>query len=317
MIVFERRACAILYNLLRSLDNRRTWLIPANVCADVPATFIEADQPFLLADLDPHSLEIDLNCYLDDGDGRPLGGIVFVRAYGSEGDRTEVFAKMKAHHPGVVVVDDKCLCRPDPDGHRLTPLADLTLFSTGPAKYADLGEGGFAHVSENIPYERYPEPFDATAFAEQKLTCKKALAESIPFPGNAPGWLDLRAPEVTWEEHRAQLMSHLETIDRHKRLINAIYEELLPDEIQMHARMQNWRFNILVSEPAPLVADIVRHGLFASRHYALLTSTFGSGRFPVAEQLRARVVNLFNDLHFDEAQARRVAFLVLRHLAVR
>lgn len=267
MILFERRACAILYNVLRTRRDPRPWLLPANICTSVPETFAAAEQPFEFVDIDETSLEIDPRLP-DSG----MAGVLFARVYGSDGDRTPVFERLKRAQPDLFLVDDKCLCRPDVEGASLSPLADLTLFSTGYAKYVDLGEGGFAHAASSIAYDRHLPP-----------------------------------PATTWEEHRDHTLAAREAADRHKRALNDIYEQALPREIQMPAALQQWRFNILVPSSEQLVAAIFDAGLFASRHYVPL----GDG-FPVARRLQERVVNLFNDRYFDEERARRVADIVLQ-----
>lgn len=275
MILFERRACAILFNLLRTRHDPRPWLLPANICTSVPETFAAAEQPFVLVDIEESSLEIDGNACVAKIEESGCAGVLLARVYGSGGDRTPLFERLKNAQPDLFVIDDQCLCRPDVDGEQLSMLADMTLFSTGRAKYVDLGEGGFAHVPSTISYDRH-----------------------------------LPAPEGTWDAHRERTIAAREEADRHKQALNAIYENALPGEIQMPAALQQWRFNILIADSAALVTSIFEAGLFASRHYAPL----GDG-FPVACRLQERVVNLFNDRYFDEERARRLVEVILRHPA--
>lgn len=288
MIVFAARACSILYGLLRGEDRR--FLIPANVCPIVPATFLEARRAFDLIDVAEPTLEMDPDACLERIRREPgkIGGVLFVRPYGSERDADPFFRRLREAQPDLLLIDDKCLCRPDCEGLGISSWVDATLFSTGYAKHVDVGYGGFAHLREGLPF---------------------------PLPGIREGWLDLRVPEVSWEEHRHLTLAELRRADEHKRRLNAVYSDLVPGEIQMASELQSWRFNIRLPEPDRLVESLFAAGLFASRHYASLGGSFGEGRFPVAERLHGEVVNLFNDRYFDEERAERAARLVLRHLA--
>jgi hypothetical protein len=151
--VFAPRACSILYGLLR--EEERPFLIPANICSVVPETFLEAGRAFELVDVEEPTLEIDPEACLDRLEREPVGGILFVRPYGRERDVDPFFRALKELQPDLLLIDDKCLCRPDCEGLGISSWADATLFSTGYAKHVDLGYGGFAHLQEG---GRIPEP---------------------------------------------------------------------------------------------------------------------------------------------------------------
>jgi dTDP-4-amino-4,6-dideoxygalactose transaminase len=289
MILFERRACGILYNLLLSREDRRPFLLPANTCPVVPLAFRQAGHPFFCVDIDPVELTMDPRRCLRAIEERPedFGGILFVRTYGVEKDFSQFFRGIKEIQPDFLIIDDKCLCPPDCDGERLSPDADVTLFSTGRAKPVDLGFGGFARCREGVSYR--------------------------PFEGES--WLDLSAPGLGWDAYRTAIQQALPRVEEHRRRLNAIYTSTLPEEIQLPARFQGWRFHILVPEPDRLVERLFAAGLFASRHYASLGGIFCEERFPEAERLHRGIVNLFNDMYFDEERARRTVDCVLRHLA--
>jgi len=315
MIVFAARACSILYGLLRG--DERPLLVPANVCPIVPVTFLEAQRAFELVDIAEPTLEMDPEACLERLRQEPgrFGGVLLVRPYGSERDTDPFFRRLKELQPDLLVIDDKCLCRPDCEGAEISPWADATLFSTGSVKHVDLGYGGFAHVREGISvFLGAGGPYQETALEEVTRRYKKAIAERSPFPGTCEGWLDLRTPEVSWEEHRRRTAEELRRADEHKRRLNSIYMDALPRENQMAPEFQGWRFNIRVPEPDRLIESLFAAGLFASRHYACLAGSFGDGRFPMAERLQGEVVNLFNDRYFDEERAERAVRVVLRHL---
>ncbi len=317
MILFEARACGILYNLLLSRGDRRPFLLSANACPVVPLTFRKAGHRFFCIDIDPVELTMDQRQCLRLIEERPegFGGILFIRTYGVEEDVGPFFRKIKEIRSDFLIVDDKCLCPPDCDGEHLASEADVTLFSTGRTKPVDLGFGGFANCREGVSYKRWQAPYSEAMLEEVTRHYKEAMMRGIPCEGGEERWLDLSAPVLGWDFYRTTVREALPRAEEHRRRLNAIYNAALPDEIQLSARFQGWRFHILVPEPDRLVERLFAAGLFASRHYASLGGTFCEGRFPEAERLQRGIVNLFNDRHFDEDQATLTADLVLRHLA--
>jgi hypothetical protein len=316
VIAFEARACSVLYNLLLAREDGRPFLLPANVCPVVPLTFRKAGRPFELVDVSGPDLAIDEAQCLERiaRDRNGVAGLLFVRTYGAVGDAAPFFEAIKDLAPGLLVIDDRCLCRPDPDGAGDAPGADVTLWSTGHAKHVDVGFGGFAHLAPGVPYSRRLGAFSASALEEVERRVKQAVARGVPFGGGGEDWLELAPPEVSWPAYRSGLLAALPEIDEHKRRLNAVYTELLPPEVCLPERFQEWRFHVLVPEPDALVARLFAAGLFASRHYASLGGVLGEGSFPEAEALHRRVVNLFNDRSFDEERARLAAGLVREHL---
>jgi hypothetical protein len=162
MILFERRASGILYNLLRSLPGELPFLLPANVCPVVPLTFRKAGREFRLVDLDAEDLGMDQRRCLELLSRSPQdwAGVLYVRPYGAMVDGPEGFFRaLKDLRHGFLVIDDRCLCLPDCDGQRLAPSADVTLFSTGDRKPVDLGIGGFAHCRAGVIYRQHAVPY--------------------------------------------------------------------------------------------------------------------------------------------------------------
>lgn len=284
MIAFARRASAILFSLLRARADPRPFLLPANVCPIVPETFRAAAQPFELVDIAEPWLEMDAAQGLEAVRTHAYAGILFVRPYGSERDPSAFFAELRTADPDLLIVDDKCLCRPDCDAASISNFADLTLFSTGYAKFADIGEGGFAHLRAGLSYRHA----DA-----------------------GPEWLDLRLPDLSWNTYRERTLAATSTASAHKATLNSIYASAIPPDVQLPEVLQQWRFNIRVDESTRLVEALFANGLFASRHYPPL------GEFPVAARLHAQIVNLFNDRYFTPDQARQATKIVVRHLSSR
>jgi hypothetical protein len=319
MILFESRACAILYNLLRTLPGDLPFLLPANVCPVVPLTFRKAGRRFRLLDIDPEDLGMDRRRCLEILAEQPAtwGGVIYVRPYGAEVEEVDGFFRaLKELRTDLLVIDDRCLCPPDCDGERLASGADVTLFSTGRAKPVDIEFGGFAHCRDGVPYRRWEAPYCAAALDEVTRRYKEAIVRGIPCEGGEEPWLDLSAPALGWEDYRIAVRKAAVRAQQHRQRLNAIYAAVLPEEIQLPERFQSWRFHLLVPEPDRLVEQLFAAGLFASRHYASLGGIFCEGRFPEAERLHQGIVNLFNDRYFDEDRARRARDLVLRHLRV-
>jgi hypothetical protein len=284
VIALARRASAILFSLLRARADPRPYLLPANVCSIVPETFRAAAQPFELVDLAEPWLEVDAEQCLEQMHTRAYAGLLFVRPYGSERDPSAFFAAARAADPELLIIDDKCLCPPDCDGASLSRAADVTLFSTGYGKFADIGGGGFAHLREGLSYRP---------------------------ASSGPDWLDLEPFDLSWAEYRERVFEAARDASAHKRALNEIYARGIPEDVQLPGIFQQWRFHIRVDDAAGLVAALFAEGLFASRHYPPL------GEYPVAARLHSRIVNLFNDRSFRPEQARRAAEIVARHLSTR
>lgn len=314
--IFEARGCSILYNLLRSLGGERPFLLPSNVCPIVPATFLKARRAFHFVDIAEPDLVMNrdrcLQLLKKDPDG--FAGLLFVRTYGAEDDEDDFFRNLREVQADLLIIDDKCLCRPDCDGINLTRVADVTLFSSGHAKYVDLGFGGFAHLDERVNYQRQWGPYSETGLAALTDRYQAARVERRPFELGDEDWLDLSRPDLSWGEYRSRLQPALQQADEHKQRLNAIYVEALPSDIQLARKFQGWRFNIRLPQAERLVARLFQAQLFASRHYPSVTGVFCDERFANAERLHDEVVNLFNDRNYDESQTRRTTEIVIEHL---
>ncbi len=315
-LAYESRACGVLFNILCSRDSERPFLLPSNICPIVPITFLKAGWRFSFVDISTADLFIDRDQCLQIVSESPenYGGIMFVRTYGAEIDPGNFFAELKRLQPSLLIIDDKCLCRPDYDGLWLDPFSDVTLFSTGYSKYVDLGFGGFAFLNDSVPYRRHARGFAESALLEVTRRYKDAIAEHSPFKGAKDEWLDLSEPCLSWHRYRKSLLDTLSRTEQHKRRINEIYSNAVPVEIQLPESFQQWRFNIRVSKADRLVVRLFEANLFASRHYSSLGGIFFEGRFPQAEELHESVVNLLNDWNFNETKAKLTTEIILEHL---
>src|SRR4029453_3610942 len=106
------RASAVLYNILASQASELPWLIPANICPIVPITFFKARVPFEFVDISPMTLHMDLERVEALMKARQYGGVLYVPTYGEASTPVEFFARAKSIDPELLIIDDRCLCRP-------------------------------------------------------------------------------------------------------------------------------------------------------------------------------------------------------------
>ena len=268
------RASKILYNFLKSNQERirAPFLIPTNVCSNVPETLEEAGVDYLLVDIDAKTLCMDEQYVLEHA--REISGIVMVHTYGVETDFAPFYRQLRAANPDILIVDDRCLCMPSFEPQ--TYDADLVLYSFSEKKQVNLGKGALAYIGENVRYDDYPNP------AQSFLTNEE------------------------WKLNKGEVLAAMDAAIAHKEKLTAIYRKELPKEIQLPDAYQHWRFNILVQNKEDILKALFDAGLFASSHYKVL----GEHYAPIANNLSAYVINLFNDNYFTEDQAMNACTII-------
>ncbi|MEZ0396487.1 MAG: hypothetical protein ABWK53_08690 [Anaerolineales bacterium] len=312
-LVLERRASAILYHLLTARADRRPFLLPANICPIVPLTFLKAGVPFEFVDISAATLHMDLEAAAARLQSGGFGGLLYAHTYGEPSTPFDFFAAVKADHPSLLLIDDRCLCEPD-----LTPPrhpADVLLYSSGYAKIVDLGFGGYAFLRPDLPYAPRPLPFQPEHLKALEQAYKESLAARRPFHYADSDWLESGGDMPAWDEYRRRLAEGLKQAQAHRNTINAIYAARLPAWAQLPPAYQNWRFNLRLPQREQARQAIFEAGLFASAHYASLAGVFAPGVCPQAESLAAQVLNLFNDHHYSAAMAEQTCDIILRLLA--
>jgi len=312
-IIQAPRASAILYSLLVSCPQARPWLMPANICPIVPITFLKADVPFEFVDISPATLRMDLEQVEVQIKKRRIGGLLYAHPYGEADTPHEFFISLKNLDPEIVIVDDRCLCIPEtiPDEHASS---DVILFSTGYAKIAELNFGGYAFLKPYVAYKPVNLLFDPTHYGSLETAYKEAVNRCVRFHYDNNDWLETETPQPKWETYREQIEQKLQSTLRYRAALNVIYENNLPEEIQLPTAYQSWRFNIRVKNKEEILRAIFAEGLFASSHYASLAGIMADNHAPNAEILANEVINLFNDEHFDEARAEKICDIILRNL---
>lgn len=311
--LYRKRASTILYEYLVGLNNEETFLVPANSCPIVPATFLKAQVPFHLVDIDPEHYLIDLQKVENILTSSTSNfGLLFIRPLGFMDDRSHFFTRLKSLHPQLRIVDDRCLATPTFDSNELSPEVDLTLFSTGYSKIVEHGTGGYAFYNGDS-MEQTGKPYEEQHHDTLISSFKKSLDEESRFVYTDTDWLDFADPALSFAEYRQLTMSNLKFSLAHKKTINQIFQEQLGDnsEIQLLGeKYSQWRFNFLTEKRDLILKAIFSQGLFASSHYASLAGIFDNSSAPIAGNVGRRILNLFNDHRISESTASKLCDIV-------
>ncbi|OGO21828.1 MAG: hypothetical protein A2Y54_09220 [Chloroflexi bacterium RBG_16_51_16] len=315
MIVMRAaRASAILYSLLTSGSVKRPWLMPANICPIVPITFFKAKIPIELVDINPHTLNMDL----DTAEKRTMtghyGGILYAHTYGETSTPESFFRSIKSRSPELILIDDRCLTTPDLDPSPVNS-ADVVLYSTGYAKVVELSFGGYAYINESILYQHAVLPFSPNSHDEMEKSYQATIRDHQKYNYADSDWLDTSLNLPSWYDYRRQIEDNRTQSLEHRMELNKIYTAELPNEIQLPEKFQNWRFNLRVKNQEAVLNAIFAAGLFASAHYASLAGIMTSDEAPQAGKLASQVVNLFNDHHFTAVQAVSICRIITENLA--
>ena len=295
------RACALLYSYVKG-HCKGKYLLPVNVCPDVPLTLSLAGVDYDFIDINPHTLCIDEEtCVRKFSKSTDYVGVIYIRTYGFLYDTTEFFSCIKSIRNNVVIIDDRCLCMPE-----LTPNtygADMVLYSTGHCKQIDLGGGGYCLSScADSPYLDDSLFYDGT---DEEALYKAAYRSGVPLPKIPMGWLKISQLGMSDKDYFSRIES-LTLVRTDKRVkLNQIYRVHLPVDIQMPTHFQNWRFNIRVPSVLKerILTSLFNEGLFASSHYHSVNRLFNNLEFKNSDKLFSEVINLFNDNYYSEEQA--------------
>lgn len=302
-LIVGHRACGILYRYIKHVGGK--WLLPANVCPVVPFTFVEAKVPFEFVDIDINTLCISEEDVIDKIlNDQMISGILYVHTYGSEQDANGLVGRVRALKSDMKIVDDRCLCRPDTAP--ISTSADMVLYSTGYAKYVDLGKCGFAWMQDGEDYDRMDCIYEQDNLEEYY---KHLQASNMHYsPNTVPiRWLDtaLEKDEDAIQKYLDTIKMQLPIMENHKKEINDIYGAI-STLTTLGSSMNNWRYTLLSERKDEILTKIFAEGLFASSHYCPSSRLFTSEYYPNSEWLYSRVINLFNDKYISVDQAKRL-----------
>ncbi len=313
--ILAARAAAILYDVLLGLENKKTFLLPANICPIVPITFFKAHVPIELVDITAGTLNLDLDETESRLRRRPgfYGGLLYAHTYGDPSTPTRELQELKARFPGLLLIDDRCLCIPEFGSPNGAP-ADVTLYSTGYAKIVDVGFGGYAFLQDRVKHVPNRLRYDPADLTTLEAGYKRCIDAGEVYSYRDSDWLQAETEMPAWDEYRRIVQEALQpSLDR-RGAINAVYNSRIPPELQLPQRFQLWRFNLRTPRKRQILQAIFAGALFASSHYASLDGIMGSGGGQNARKLAEQVINLFNDQHYSVEMAEKTADIVLRSL---
>ncbi len=313
--VFENRASAILCNILLGLrDTGIYFVLPANVCPIVPATFEKARVNYGFVDIDPDNLYMNIEAVETMRRQHQRLGLLFVRTLGIMDDSIDAYFKyLKEQDEAILIIDDRCACRIDFEDS-LSEFVDVTLFSTGYAKYVELGFGGCAAISPSFNYQSTILSYDEAHEKQVNDSLNQVSKTNRLLNYQELNWLDTQQPATAFTDYKQSVLKQREEVDAQKVLINNIYRNSIVADVVPAIPMDTWRFNIFVNEKERLLKSIFQAGLFASSHYADVSYAFKRQSSPVARQVHAKIINLFNDFRFTPDKANQIVELVNEHV---
>lgn len=283
MILFEDRAASVLYNVLKSINNKK-FLLPLNVCPIVPDTFIRANKEFEFCDIDLDTLCMDENLILEKiNQDNTIDGILFVKTFGIEFDIQPLFKQIKSINKDIFIIDDMCPCIQEFDYDIENSCADMALFSSGYSKYVDIGYGGYGFLKD----EKFKNIFDDKATTKDFLEYKHKILKQIPL------------------------------MKKHKEELNNIYLENIPPHLHLGNKFNNWRFSILIKDKDKILEEIFKiDGLFASSHYPQIDFNYTSSPLKNSntKKIQDQIINLFNDFRFTKEKAYQIVDIINRHI---
>lgn len=315
--IYRNRASAVIYEYLKSFARGHRVLIPANICPIVLATLYKAHAEIIVVDLSEHNYLMDLvqvRRALSALDGASVS-LLFVRTYGFLDNQNDNFVSLKNEFCNLYIIDDRCLCPPEFDVFKLSPAADLTLFSTGYSKFVELGMGGAGFSRRDIVSQNDEVHFSQQAHEELVNQLSICLSGRNFFHYQDSDWLDLKKPKDSFSHYKKEVLALKVESLNHKKIINNIYRDKLSACMGASCFAEDyqcWRFNILVENKHKLLKEIFSEGLFASSHYASVSPGFFKSLTPVADMLHNHVVNLFNDFRMTEESAVKISDVILR-----
>ncbi len=320
MIVVENRASYILFNVLKGAQRQGKWIIPSNCCGVIPAIFHKSGTPFETCDIGVENLCIDLQHVSERISQSPseYAGVLFVYTYGVELEMQQAIREFKETHPAVMFVEDKCLCRPALS-ESVADVSDAVLFSTGYAKYVDVGVGGYAFIKDALPYRRHQVSYEPEANKALDEAIKGAVRTGHKLPPSTfvGHWLSGGGAITNSDEYFDRVKILGQAAEQQKEELNDLYSSMLSGDYCLPKTFNHWRFNVVVNEPEKLLRDLFDAGLFASRHYCPIErfDFTTSGEPKTANWLYDHVVNLFNDKYYSADRAELTGDRVRKHVA--
>jgi len=309
-IHFGERACGVLYWYLKSINIQRKWfLLPTNICPDVYFTFKKAGFNILWGDIEVDNLNLDLVKYSDLIRNHKIDGFLYNHTYGNEFTPLDKFKELKKLDPDLCIIDDRCLCMPDPEYITIPECINLVLFSTNKKKQIDLGFGGYGYSSFN--HKEIKEDFNSFDYdALSEAYSNESFMNYLYDSKINTNWLNSGELLLPSDEYKNKIKERSENVRTHKDQLLKIYRTMIPKTMQLDEKYQNWRFNIKCDNRSFVLNMIKNIGFFAGTHYKSLGSIIDNKSFPIAEQMEQSVINLFIDFNYTTQMAKETAGII-------
>lgn len=314
MITFANRASAVLFEFLRSRNFHKPFLLPANVCPVVPLTMMKAGVDYEFVDIDERHTMSEEKA-LKRLDAGSYSGLLFVHSYGHHFDNRAFYAELRRKTPSLCIIDDRCLCKPEIED-KLPENVDMALYSTGYAKYVELSYGGYGIIRKPTEAETGNPgggifEYSKEKESQQQVYIKKCLKEGLQYEWDADyPWLDCSQLKMTPAQYTGIIRTKLAKVEADKEIINAIYRNNLPKEIQWGEGYEDWRFMIRVENRDEVLKSIFEDGLFAGVNFPSVAWMFKGQHCKNAETEASHMINLFNDFRVNERMAYRICEMI-------
>jgi len=316
--VFSNRASAILYNLFlsyRKKDKKIEFCLPSNICPIVPSICLKAKLKFRFVDVLKTNGCIDLKKTEKIIKNIESPGLIYVHNLGYiDKNLGSKFKRLKKIKKNIIIIDDRCSAKINFDIKKIEPKSDVTLYSTGYAKYVEMGFGGIAYLSKDVDYCPQKLNYNKRHLNNWVKNINYSLNNRKKFKYIDNNWLDTSIPKISISRFKQKIIEKQKKVEIHKSLLNEIYKTNLPKKIQAPTQLCNWRFSIFIKNKNLLIKNIFKKGLFASSHYDDVSEIFGfSGESTNAKKFEKNIVNLFNDYRFSRDDALEVCKIVNSH----
>lgn len=313
MLIAKNRASAILYEFI--ISNREkidTVILPINVCEIVPLVYLKAGIEIKFVDISLTTLAMEFEEEILKN-AKVL--IHYVRSYGCEiMSENERLIRLKKKYENIIIVDDRCLCKPILKEENI--VGDITLYSTGYAKYVDFNGGAFAFINSKFNYNEVCIKYYEEDLYELKQIFKlgKEGSGKIKIENINSNWLKNENISNV-NEYLINIQNEVVIIEQRKEKLNQIYKTGLKKEVQLPDNFNIWRFNILIKKNREkIIKKIFENNLFVSMHYKSLGQFFKiEEKFKNAELIEKEIINLFNDKYYTLEQAERTVEIINKY----
>jgi len=309
-ITVRNRAISILDDFFKTKKIVKKLLVPSNICFVVPLVLKKNNIEFTFLDISKKDLNMNKEHIIDLV--KKFDGMIWFNTYGNERKNSNFFKECKSINRDFIIIDDKCLNKPEININKNSQ-SDLELYSTGYAKYCDLGYGGFSLTKDKIKLHKVKYSDDN--YNKILINIRNSIKFKKKFKMHYKNWLKKEFVENE-KKYFQNIKNSLIKIKLHKLKINKIYNEILPNELKLGEEFNSWRYNIIISKKEELLKKIFNYNLFASSHYYPSSKIFKLEKQKNTDLLNNSIINLFNDFRYNEEMAEKTAKIIKKHFLI-